>query len=87
MITKIEILPIRPSNGLIAFASIEIDNRLYISSIGIHRKLNGSGYRITYPGKKIGKHNITICHPIEPKLSREIEHSICNKAQELFSND
>jgi stage V sporulation protein G len=83
-ITKVEILPIHPKNGLMAFACIELDSLLYIGSIGVHKKLDGTGYRITYPTKKVGKQNITICHPINSKTSKEIEEAISQKTTELF---
>lgn len=85
-VTKIEIIPIHPRNGLLAFASIELDNVFYVSSIGIHKKLNERGFRITYPTKKVGDHSLTICHPMQASLSREIEREVCLKAQELLDH-
>lgn len=84
-VKKVEIIPIKPQKGLLAFASIEVD-QFYIGSIGLHKKLDGNGYRVTYPTKKVGDQNITICHPTNPKLSKEIEQAICEKAFEVFGN-
>ena len=83
-ITNVELLPIKPQNGLIAFASVEIDNQFYINSIGVHKRRDGTGYRITYPTRKVGEQNLTIFHPTEPSLSREIEQAICDKAEEIM---
>lgn len=83
-ITKVELLPIKPQSGLMAFACVEIDNHFYVSSIGVHRKRDGTGYRITYPTRKVGEHNQTIFHPTEPSLSKEIERAICNRAEEVL---
>jgi hypothetical protein len=33
--------------GLIAFASVVLDDQLYLMGIAIHSKLVGSGYRLT----------------------------------------
>ena len=85
-ITKVELLPIRPQNGLMAFACVEIDNQFYVNSIGVHKRRNGKGYRITYPTRKVGEQNITIFHPTEPLLSKEIEEAICSKAEEVFED-
>lgn len=85
-VTKVEILPIKPQNGLMAFATIELDDQLYINSIGVHRKRDGSGYRITYPNRKIGEQSITICHPMKPELSKMIENAISRKVIELFQD-
>jgi DNA-binding cell septation regulator SpoVG len=81
---KVELLPIKPQNGLMAFACVEIDHQFYVSSIGVHKRRDGTGYRITYPTRKVGEQNQTIFHPTEPSLSKEIEQAICNKAEELM---
>jgi stage V sporulation protein G len=83
-ITKVELLPIKPQKGLMAFACVEIDNQFYISSIGVHKRRDGRGYRITYPTRKVGEQNLTIFHPTEPSLSKEIERAICDKAEEIM---
>lgn len=83
-ITKVELLPISPKNGLVAFACVEIESQFYVTSIGVHKKRDGSGYRVTYPTKKIGEQHLVICHPTKPEFSKEIETAIFEKAQELF---
>lgn len=67
-----------------AFACVEINHQFYVSSIGVHKRRNGAGYRITYPTRKVGEHNLTIFHPTEPSLSKEIEQAICCKAEEVL---
>lgn len=79
-VTKVEILPIHPHDGLMAFACVELDGQFYVSSIGVHRKRDGSGYRITYPTRKVGDRNQTVCHPTTQDLSKEIEAAIAEKA-------
>lgn len=83
-ITEINIIPIKPKDGLIGFASIVLDNGLYLGSIGVYSRLDGSGYRITYPTKPIGGKDLHIYHPIHRDLSREIENAITEKARQLF---
>ncbi|MBS4170328.1 Uncharacterized protein NEOC95_001054 [Neochlamydia sp. AcF95] len=85
-ITKAELLPIKPPNGLIAFACIEIDHQFYISSIGVLKRRDETDYRITYPTRKVGEQNLTLSHPTEPCLSKAIEQAICNKAEEMFGD-
>ncbi|MGP8321200.1 MAG: hypothetical protein ACT6FE_02585 [Methanosarcinaceae archaeon] len=36
-ITEIQIVPIKANNGLVAFASVVLNNQLYLGSIGIHK--------------------------------------------------
>lgn len=83
-ISEINIIPIKPDNGLIGFASIVLDDCLYLASIGVYSRLDGSGYRITYPTKKVGGKDLSIYHPINRDLSQEIEAAITGKARELF---
>ncbi len=83
-ITEIQILPIKPNNGLVAFASVIFDNCLYLGSIGVYKRLDGTGYRITYPTKKISDRDINIYHPINQETSKAIEKAIIEKAEKLL---
>jgi len=85
-ITEVQIIPIKPNNGLVAFVSIVVENSLYLGSIGVYTKLNGSGYRITYPTKKIGERNINIYHPINKETSKAIEKAIISKAEKILTS-
>lgn len=84
-ITDIQIIPINPKDGLVAFASFTLNQSFYLSSIGIHAKLDGSGYRLTYPTKKIGNTSINLFHPITKELSKAIEEAILRHFQKLQS--
>ena len=83
-ITEVQIIPIKPKDGLVAIASVVADDSLYLGSVGVFTKLNGSGYRITYPTKKIGGKNINIYHPINKEISKMIEEVIISKAKEIL---
>lgn len=83
-VKKVEIVPIKPQEGLLAFASVEIDDQIYIGSIGVHKRRDGKGYRITFPTRKVGGYQLTICHPTTPDLSKEIESAITSKAEEVL---
>lgn len=84
-ITEVNIAPVKPQNGLVAFASIVVDDCLYLGSIGIYSRLDGSGYRITYPTKKLADKNLNIFHPIAKETGQLIEQAILAKANELFN--
>ncbi len=83
VITEVEIVPIKPKNGLIAFASLVFDNKLYLGSIGVHTRLDGEGLRLTYPTKKIGEHHINFFHPLNKDLSKEIEEVVFRKVKDI----
>ena len=51
-ITEIQIIPIKPRDGLVAFASCVVNNALYIGNIGIYTSQSGpDGFRLVYPTK------------------------------------
>lgn len=79
-IKKVEIVPVKPNNGLVGFAHLLFEEGLYLGSIGIFKKLDGSGFRLTYPTRKIGDIEITIFHPITKECSRFFEHTIVEEA-------
>lgn len=89
MINEVQIIPVKPRNGLIAFASVLYNNSLFLGSIAIHSKLDGSGFRLTYPTKKVFGKDMNLFHPINRELSREIEHAIFTKLKNVMndSND
>jgi len=84
-ITEIQIIPIKPREGLVAFASVVVENSLYLGSLGVYTRLDGSGYRITYPTKKIGNKNINIYHPINRETSKAIEEAIISEAEKILT--
>ena len=84
MITEVQITPIKPKDGLVAFASVVLENSLYLGFLGVYTRLDGTGYRITYPTKKVGENSLNIYHPINKETSRAIEEAIILKAKEIF---
>lgn len=84
-ISEVNIILIKPRNGLIGFASLVINEALYLGSIGIHQKLNGNGYRLTYPTKKTGTNNMDIFHPINHEAGKAIETAIFNKLNDVMN--
>jgi len=84
-ISEVNITIIKPRNGLIGFASLVVNDALYLGSIGIHQKLDGSGYRLTYPTKKSGTQNMDIFHPIDRTTGKAIETAIFNKLNDVMN--
>jgi len=83
-ISEIEIVPVKPSSGLIGFASFVLDDRYYVSSVAIYTRLDSLGYRLVYPTKKVGERNINIFHPINREVSQVIDEAVIEKVNELF---
>jgi stage V sporulation protein G len=82
LVSEVEIVPIKPMNGLVAFASFIFDGSFYFSSIGIYTRPTG-GYRLTYPTKKGMEGSFNIYHPINKVVADEIERAVIAKYEEI----
>lgn len=85
IINEVQIIPIKPINGLVGFASFVLNNSFYCGSIGIFTRPDG-GLRLTYPTKKVGNKNINIFYPINKEMADFIEKEVINKFNEITNN-
>jgi len=83
-ISEVEISVIKPKGGLIGFASFVLNGSLYLSSVGIHSKLDGTGYRLTYPTQKAGKGQPAMFHPINRVTAKAIEQAVFAKLKDVM---
>lgn len=86
LLSEIQITPVKPHEGLVAFASLVIDDSLYISSIGVFTRPQG-GYRLIYPTKKVGARDINLFHPISKEFAGEVERAVFNKLEEVMNRN
>lgn len=84
IVTEVNIAPIKPRDGLVAFASCVINNDMFCGSIAVYVRPDGS-YRILYPAKKMNDSDLSIYHPINRSASKMIEEAICKKCEEIFN--
>jgi len=85
-ISEIQIVPIKPQDGLVGFASFVLDNNIYLGSIGLFTRPEG-GYRLVYPTKKVGVRNINLFHPINKEFAQIIEKEVIGKFEDVMKND
>src|SRR6266851_3420114 len=85
-VTEVDITFVKPKDGLVAFASVVLDDQIFLSGIAIHQKLVGSGYRLTYPTRKLGETQFSIFHPIRKPIGLAIERAIFDKLKNVVSN-
>lgn len=85
LISEIEITPVRPHGGLVAFASFVLYGAIRCSSVGIMTRLDGS-YRLTFPTKKIGMNSFGIFYPIDKDTGDEIQEAVISKYEEVMSD-
>jgi stage V sporulation protein G len=84
-VTEVDIAVVKPKDGLIAFASVVLDDQIYLSGIAIHPRLIGSGYRLTYPTRRVGNGRLSVFHPIRKPIGLAIEAAIFAKLKEVLS--
>lgn len=85
-LSEVQIIPIKPQNGLVAFASLVLDNNLYLGSIGVMTRPQG-GYRLTYPTKTVGAREINLYHPINKLFAETIEKEVLKKLEEVMNQN
>ncbi len=82
-LSDIEIVLIEPKKGLLAFASFLLNDSICLSSIAIHSKLVGDGYRLTYPMKQ-GRY---LFHPVSKEVSKLIEKTLINEFKNVMQQN
>ena len=84
VISEIQIIPIKPRNGLLAFCSFVINNHFYVGDVAIYSRLDG-GYRLVYPAKVlISGIKVNCFHPLNSVVASEIEKQVTNAFLELI---
>ena len=85
-LTEIQIIPIKPQNGLVAFVSFILNGWLYLGSIGVMTRPQG-GYRLTYPTKKVGIKDLNIFYPINKDFAEQIEGSVISELEKVMNQN
>lgn len=83
-LSEIQIIPIKPQNGLVAFASFVLDGSLYLGSIGIMTRPQG-GYRLVYPTKKVAERSLNIFYPINKEFAQLIENEVVRQFEDVMN--
>lgn len=84
-ISEIQIIPVKPKNGLVAFASFIINESFFVSSVAVYTKLNNPDqYRLVYPSKQIGNKDTSLLYPIKKEAGGYIEKQVSEQYNKLF---
>lgn len=84
-VSEIDVTPIKPSDGLVGFASVVFNDSFYLGSIGIFTRPNG-GYRLTYPTRKGLGGSFNVFHPINKAVAEQIEQAVISKFEEVVKS-
>jgi stage V sporulation protein G len=86
LVTEVQILPVKPKDGLVGFASLVVDQRIYVGNIGIYTRPDGSGIRLVFPTKTLPNGLTVSCvHPICREAGQVITNAVAKKMEELAS--
>lgn len=76
-VSEIEIIPIKPKQGLVAFTSCVINNQFYIGNIAIYTTFNENEFRLVYPTKILPNGKVVNCiHPINKETGENMRKAI-----------
>jgi DNA-binding cell septation regulator SpoVG len=83
--TDIQIVPIKPRNGLLGFVSFVLNGTLYLGDIAIYSRLGQEGYRLVYPMRTLSNGaKVNIFHPITREVGHQIEKQVSAAYRELM---
>ncbi len=85
-IKEIEIIPVKPQQGLVGFCSFVLEGSIYLSGIAIYTRPQG-GYRLVYPTKKAGNIERSIFYPINKGIGLLLEKKVSEAFKKVMSDD
>lgn len=85
--SEIQIVPVKPRNGLLAFTSFVLNDSFYIGDVAIYSRLNGDGLRLVYPMRTLSNGaRVQAFHPINKAAALAIEKPISTAYENLILN-
>lgn len=82
-ITDVQLIPVKPKDGLVAFASVVFNEAFYLGSLAVFARPQG-GYRITYPRRTIGGTSLDVYYPINKQVAEAIEEAVIAKYKKIL---
>ncbi len=84
-LTEIQIIPIKPKNGLVAFVSFVLNGMFYVGDVAIYTKIESEGYRLVYPTKALFTGlKINCFKPIKKSAGEAIEKAVLAEFEKLI---
>ena len=86
-ITELQITPVKPHEGLVAFISFVLNN-IYHGNVALYTSPSSSdGYRLVYPSKTL-KNGIRMSyfHPINKEINQAIQKRVVEAYEKLIED-
>ncbi len=82
-VSQVEIIPFRPRNGHLGFASCVINDQIYLSDVAIFSRPAG-GVRLGFPVKRLANGSaIDIFKPLNETVEKVFEAAVLEKFESL----
>ncbi|OGC76208.1 MAG: hypothetical protein A2Z27_03535 [candidate division Zixibacteria bacterium RBG_16_50_21] len=87
-VSEIQIIPVKPKDGLIAFASFVINGKVYVGNVAVYTRPADHSIRLVYPQKTLpnGK-SIHCVHPITRELGEAIEQAVFQRYKQVIPDE
>ena len=85
-VDEIEVVLVKPKDGLLGFASCVIEKQLYLGNIALHNSpTSADKYRLVFPAKKLltGR-TLQFFYPINSDFYRQIKSAIVNHYEKII---
>lgn len=83
-VSEVQITPVKPNGGLVAFASFVLYDAVYCGSVAVFTRPDGS-YRLSYPNKRVGERELDIFYPISRQAGIAIEQAVIAAYEDVMS--
>ena len=86
VVSEIQIIPVKPKDGLVAFASCVVNHQFYIGNVAIYTSpTSQDGFRLVYPLKTLptGK-ELNCVYPINRETGDTVSKAVVGKYKELL---
>ena len=83
-LSEIQIVPVKPNNGLVAFVSFVISESFFVGDVAIYSRIDQQGYRLVYPAKTLFNGlKINCFKPINKPVADEIDRQVLGEFGKL----
>ena len=88
VISDIQVVPIKPQNGLVCFSTCVINSQFFVGNIAVYTSpLAKNGFRLVFPNKKLASGQTVDCfHPISKEAEEKVTAAITKRYLELMGS-
>lgn len=87
LISDVQVVPVKPQNGLVAFISFVLNEQIYLGNLGLYTSFSSPyGFRLVYPTRKLQSGvKLSLVHPISKIVGATIEKQVVDEYQKIIN--